>query len=160
MMKVITTMFEVAKSQKTDLLSVLKAEITRLARKELRAELEPMKNAATHAKAQVAALRAEVGALQKKVKRLEKQAGRVESRVASNDQEPSKQRFTAKGFASLRARLGISRAQMGQLIGASGVAVRKWEEGENIPRVKYQVAIFALRGKGKREIAERLLDDK
>jgi hypothetical protein len=34
--------------------------------------------------------------------------------------------------------------------------VRKWEDGEAIPRMKFQQAIFALRGVGKRALAERL----
>lgn len=139
----------------TDLAHVLKTEISRLARKELRAQLEPLKKSAAQSKAQVAVLRNEVSALRRQVRALEKQTRR--SSVNSDDVPTvSRQRFTAKGFATMRSRLGLSHREMGRLIGASDQSVRKWEDGEAIPRMKFQQAIFALRGVGKRGIAEHL----
>lgn len=139
----------------TDLAHALKAEISRLARKELRAHLEPLKKSAAQSKAQVAVLREEISALKRQIRALAKQAHRPVEK-SSEDQQKSRQRFTAKGFATMRSRLGLSHREMGLLIGASDQSVRKWEDGEAIPRMKFQQAIFALRGVGKRAIAERL----
>lgn len=135
----------------TDLANSLKAEISRLARKELRTQLEPLKRSAAQSKAQLTTLREEVGSLKRQLRALEKQTRRVPDQSAEVP-KTSRQRFTAKGFATLRSRLGLSCAEMGRLIGASDQSVRKWEEGAAVPRLKYQQAIFALRGVGKRAI--------
>lgn len=139
----------------TDLAHALKTEISRLARKELRAHLEPLKKSAAQSKAQVAVLREEISSLKRQIRALAKQAHHPAEK-SSEVQQKSRQRFTAKGFATMRRRLGLSHAEMGRLIGASDQSVRKWEDGAAIPRMKFQQAIFALRGIGKRAISERL----
>ncbi len=65
-------------------------------------------------------------------------------------------RFRASGMASNRKRLGLSAADFGLLVGASGQSVYAWEQGKARPRGKSLAAIAALRGIGKREVAERL----
>ncbi len=59
-------------------------------------------------------------------------------------------------MASNRRRLGLSAAQFGQLIGASGQSVYAWEQGKSKPHAKNLAAIAALRGIGKREAEARL----
>jgi len=140
----------------SDIANVLKAEINRLARKELRVQLEPYKKAAAQTRSQLAALREEVGALKSQIKAMGKQARQVAKISTQDPAEASRKRFTSKGFATMRARLGLSCEQMGTLVGASGQSVRKWEDGTAVPREKSQQAIFALRGLGKKEIAARL----
>jgi len=137
----------------TELANALKTEISRLARKELKAQLEPLKRSAAQSKAQLAVLREEVGELKRQLKALEKKTRRPIDQSAEV-QKTTRQRFTAKGFATMRSRLGLSHAEMGRLIGASDQSVRKWEDGAAVPRLKFQQAIFALRGVGKRAIAE------
>lgn len=134
--------------------SVLKAEMARIARKEVRTEIDSLKKTATNLRTQVSSLRFELLALQKQVKELAKQTRSSPPRAESNSQ--IRHRFTAKGFASMRARLGISAENMGRLVGATGAAIHNWETGAAFPRPKYQDAIFALRGKGKREIKNML----
>lgn len=140
----------------TDIASALKAEISRLARKELRAQLEPFKKSAAQSKAQIATLREEVSALKAQLRAMGKQARGVAGPSTQQVQKASRQRFTAQGFATMRSHLGLSCAEMGKLIGASDQSVRKWEEGTAKPREKFQQAIFELRGVGKREITARL----
>lgn len=134
--------------------SVLKAEMARIARKEVRSEIDSLKMTATNLRAQVSSLRSEMASLQKQVKDLTKQARSGPPRAENSAQV--RHRFTAKGFTSMRARLGISAENMGRLVGATGAAIHNWEAGAAIPRQKYQDAIFALRGKGKREIKKML----
>ena len=59
-------------------------------------------------------------------------------------------------MASNRKRLGLSAADFGLLVGASGQSVYAWEQGKARPRGKNLAAIAALRGVGKREVVERL----
>ncbi|WP_426172602.1 helix-turn-helix domain-containing protein [Pseudoduganella sp. R-34] len=140
----------------TDIASILKSEITRLARKELRVQLEPHRKSVAQLKNQVAALRDEVGVLKRELKALNKVTRRGVAPAATEASKPARMRFTAKGFATMRTHLGLSRAEMGMLIGSSDQSVRKWEDGTAVPRAKFQQAIFALRGVGRRAIAERL----
>ena len=59
-------------------------------------------------------------------------------------------------MAANRERLGLSAEDFGMLVGASGQSVYLWEQGKSKPRVKNLKAIAALRGIGKREVAQRL----
>jgi DNA-binding transcriptional regulator YiaG len=134
--------------------SLLKEEITRLARKELRANTESLKKA-------VATYRSEIAALKRRVETLERQAkrtARVVSKVtplapAEND---GNHRWSPKGFAKPRARLGLSAADYGALLGVSALSVYKWEGSQARPRAKYMPAIAQVRAMGKRDAAARL----
>lgn len=139
----------------TDIASALKAEITRLARKETRKETISLKKAVTAHRSEIAELKRRVQAQDQQLKRLGKAHARVE-RAAAPPEPSTDLRFSAKGLASLRKRLSLSADQCGQLIGASGQSVYNWEQGKAKPRAEYLAAIAALRGMGKREIAARL----
>ena len=68
-------------------------------------------------------------------------------------------RFSAKGLASHRKRLGLSAHDCGILLGASGQSIYKWEDGKARPRAKHLPAIAALRTLGKKQ-AEALLESR
>ena len=59
-------------------------------------------------------------------------------------------------MASNRKRLGLSAADFGLLVGATGQSVYSWEAGKSKPRAGALAAIAALRGIGKREVEARL----
>ena len=133
--------------------SLLKEEITRLARKELKANTESLKKA-------VSSYRSEIAALKRRVDTLERQAkktARVVSRVQPEPPESDvKHRFSAAGLATHRQRLGLSAADYGKLLGVSALSVYKWEAGQVRPRASYLPAIAAVRSMGKREATARL----
>ena len=136
--------------------SVLKDEISRVARKEVRAETQGIKNAIAPYRAQIAELKRRTRELELQIKRL----GRVTAKVvsAAPDEDPGERnlRFSAKGLATQRKRLGLSAQAFGALIGASGQSIYKWEEGKTRPRAKHLPKIAELRGMGKKEAAARL----
>lgn len=140
----------------------LKSEIARVARKELKDELLALKKSAAAHRSEIAALKREVKALQSQLKAQLRAQGKAQARVQANAgqaaAEPAvrKLRFSAEGFAAQRARLGISQAQMAQLLGVSGLSVYKWESGKVRPRAAQLERIASLRGVGKREAAARL----
>ena len=72
--------------------------------------------------------------------------------------DTSSLRFRAAGMASNRKRLGLSAAEFGRLVGASGQSVYLWEQGKAKPRPQYLAAIAALRSAGKKEVAARLAE--
>lgn len=133
--------------------SILKEEISRLARKELRKETESLHKA-------VASYRHQLSAMRRRIEQLERQQKRVAktiSTVPSEDPEGDVNlRFRAEGFAQHRKRLGLSAREMGLLVDASGLTVYKWEKGEAKPRAKSLQAIAAIRKMGKRDAMKRL----
>ena len=131
--------------------SALKEEIVRLARKELRNETEKLKKAST-------AHRSEIAALKRRVAALEKQLVQVSKRSAAKEvpDAATKVRFSAKGLATHRQRLGLSAADMGALLGVSAQSIYLWEAGKTKPRQQQLDAIAALRKMGKREAQAQL----
>jgi DNA-binding transcriptional regulator YiaG len=138
--------------------SILKAEISRVARKEVRAEIETLKKASVAHRASIAELRRQVNALEKELRRGAKEAARP-SPVASPDNEAeagTKRRFSATRLAAHRAKLGLSAAIYGQLVGVSGQTIYHWEQGKARPRAAQLENLAVVRELGAREIAERL----
>jgi len=135
--------------------TALKAEISRVSRKETKALTQPLQKVSTQHRTDIAALKRRVAELERLVSRLNK--GQVKKALVPALTEPTgKVRFNVKGFASLRKKLGLSPAEMGQLIGMSDQSVYKYEKGEVQPRAATLVAIAGLRGLGKKAVAERL----
>jgi DNA-binding transcriptional regulator YiaG len=135
--------------------SILKDEFSRVARKAIRTETEGLKKAAGVYRTEIAALKRRVQALEMAVRRLGKPTST--SSLPAADEGPAQTlRFTAKGFASQRRRLGISADDCGRLVGASGQSVYNWEAGKAHPRASHLPAIAALRTLGKKAAAERL----
>lgn len=137
--------------------SVLKAEVTRLARKELRGETEALRKTVSTQRTELTALRRRVLDLEKAVKLVARVAAsnKATPRAPAGD-EDSQFRFRAAGMVSNRKRLGLSAADFGLLVGATGQSVYAWEAGKSKPRAQNLVAIAALRGVGKKEVAARL----
>jgi DNA-binding transcriptional regulator YiaG len=133
--------------------SILKVEIVRLARKELRSETDGLKKT-------VAGYRSEIATLKRRILALEKQAKRGGKAAASAPQveetDATPRRFSATRLAAQRKKLGLSASEFAALIGVSGQSVYKWEHGEARPRARQLEAIAAVRGLGKREAAQRL----
>jgi DNA-binding transcriptional regulator YiaG len=135
--------------------SILKEEIVRLARKETRQELEGLRKASAQYRSDIAALKRRMTSLESQVTRLGKrEPGRTESAPA--DEGTLRPRFSAKGLASQRQRLGLSAADMGILLGVSAQTIYNWEAGKSKPRSSQLAAIAALRGTGKRNAKARL----
>ena len=102
--------------------SVLKAEIVRLARKELRSEVDSIRKALMAARAESAALKRRVSELERSVRQSARAApARPPSPPAVEEGDGADRfRFRASGMASNRKRLGLSAADFGLLVGASG----------------------------------------
>lgn len=138
-----------------NLSSVLKSEITRLARKEIKSAVEPIRRANSEHRRQIAELKRQIASLQRDLRSAPEGLKR-DSQVAREPRTST--RFAPKGVKSLRARLGLSAADFGLLVGASGQSVYNWEAGKSVPRDAQQAALAAVRGIGKRAAARRLED--
>jgi DNA-binding transcriptional regulator YiaG len=138
-----------------NLASLLKTEISRVARKEVRADTVDLKKAFGVYRAEIAALKRRAQALERELRRLSKAHAKALP-VEAQAQPAQKLRFTAKGLASQRQRLGLSARDCGLFVGASDQSIYKWEEGRARPLAKYLPAIATLRTLGKKEAAARL----
>jgi len=135
--------------------TLLKDEITRLARKELRAETEAMKKASAQQRRDIAALKRELSALARKVAKLENRPA-AQGAATEEDVSDVRLRFTAKGLKSQRKRLNVSAAEYAKLLGVTPQSVYNWERGVARPQQAQLTALAELRGIGKREVAARL----
>lgn len=135
--------------------TVLKEEIARVCRKEIRQQIEPIKKASVAYRHEIASLKRKVATLERQAAALEKQTKKMAPKAPAVDPERP-MRFMAKGLVSLRARLGLSAKEFGLLIGVSDQSIYKWEQGKSTPRKKQLAALASLRGLGKREAAARL----
>ena len=97
--------------------AMLKLEITRLARREVRVQVQATKKASTQYRRHIAALRRQVTALERQLA-LVGRRGAV-SAPPTTSESPQKIRFVAKGLKSQRARLGLSAADFGRLVGVN-----------------------------------------
>jgi len=138
--------------------SVLKSEIQRVARKELRAETQQLKKTVTQYRGQIAQLKRRMQVLEQQVRRQTRGSGRAAAAASEEqaDEDSPALRFSAKGLAAQRKRLGLSAAAVAKLLGVSALSVYKWESGKTRPRARQIEAIASLRKLGKREAMERL----
>ena len=132
----------------------LKEEITRLARKELRANTESLKTAVTVYRSEIARLKRRIDVLERQHKRAIKKPAHAAQGQPTDQGE--QHRWRPAGFAKHRQRLGLSAADCGKLLGVSALTVYKWESGQARPRAGYMPVIAKLRAMGKREASKRL----
>ena len=140
--------------------SVLRDEIQRLAKKQVKAALGPLKRDQIRLKKTVADLRRQVAALETANRDLLKKVTTV---VAVNETEKVaekavKLRPTSKSLEGLRNRLALTQVQFGKLLGVTGPAVTQWASRNGRVRMR-QTTLDALAGIqhiGKREARRRL----
>jgi DNA-binding transcriptional regulator YiaG len=133
--------------------SILKLEISRIARKEVRGETQSLKKATASYRTEIAALKKRTRELEDQLRQLGKAS--VKTKMAP-EVVPTAQgvRFSAKGLASQRRRLGLSAEHCGLLIGVSGQSIYNWEQGTTTPFAKHLRAIAALKTLSVRQAAE------
>ncbi len=138
-----------------NLVSVLKHEITRLARKEVAAETKVLRKANAQYRRDIAQLKRQTDALSKQVAYLERQEKkRVSKRVPVTSTEG--RRFSRRGLTTHRETVGLSAADYAMLVGVSAQTIYSWEQGKSKPRVQQLAALLAVRDLGKREAQKRL----
>ena len=136
--------------------SLLKSEISRLARREIRKEVGPLRKAAAGYRRDIASLKRTVSSLERRTKQLAKSRPSTGPHI---DAEAST-RFVAKGLVSLRKRLGVSANDFAKLLGVSMQSIYNWEQKKTTPRKEQIAAIVALRSIGRKEARARLDETK
>jgi len=130
----------------------LKSEITRLARKEMRATYPPLARDVRRLKRTVSALRKTVAVLARLRAELQAERAAERARLAAAPEEVKVARLSPLLVKKLRRRLGITQGELATLVGVSGSAVGSWEYGKARPEGHNREALVALRKLGKREV--------
>ncbi|HZP66257.1 MAG TPA: helix-turn-helix transcriptional regulator [Rudaea sp.] len=135
---------------------MLKEEISRLCRKEIRRQVVPLRSAATAYRRDIAALKRRLAEAERRAKALAKSQSASGTETAAGGGEERPMRFVAKGLHSMRTRLGLSAAEFAKLIEVSPQSVYNWEHKKSTPRKEQLARIVGLRALGKREAKSRL----
>ena len=140
--------------------TVLKAEITRLSRRETRRLMTKHVEELRRLRQRMATLEHEVRSL--KTARAEE---RVKAKIRTSAETvvadgASTARLSPGLILSLRRRLNLTQAELAKLVGVSAMAVGLWESGSTHPRRETKARIVALRSLGRREVRRLLAKPK
>ncbi len=134
---------------------VIKDEIIRLAKREMKMNFVPLRRDVRSLKITASQLRKSVLGLQRFVSQQEKQVGaKAVPEVTPEDMK--KARFSPRLIKSLRKRLGVSQRELGKLAGVTVGAVFQWEKGKFEPKDEKKKILVGLRKLG-RQNARKLL---
>lgn len=135
--------------------SVLKQEILRLARKEIRTQTAVLRRANAQYRRDVAELKRQTHTLAQQVEFLERQ----ERKRGAATPPPSPAtgiRFSKRGLKTHRDKLGLGAGDYAKLVGVSTQTIYNWEQGKSRPRDEQLAALATVRNLGKREAIKRL----
>lgn len=140
-----------------------RAEVLRMARKEIKGELGALRKTVTSQRSEIAVLKRDVKDLLSQVKTLRKAAARqadIRKAAAQDTDAPVRRKrrfqFDAQALAAKREQLGISQQAMASLLEASTLSVYKWESGKVTPRAAQLERIQVVLKMGKREALAKL----
>jgi DNA-binding transcriptional regulator YiaG len=139
-----------------NLAQVLKHEIVRLARKQVREETGSMRKAVSQYRTDIAELKRLTKEQQRRIAFLESQESKRARTVKAPTEEIGRVRFSAKGLRSHREKLGISAADYASLVGVSTQTIYLWEREQTRPRRSQIPTLVAVRKLGVREAQRRL----
>lgn len=136
--------------------AILKDEISRLCRREIRKQVQPVRKASAGYRRDIAALKRQVQELQRKASTLAKQAAQAGGNDSKASTPERPQRFVAKGLRSMRVRLGLSAPELARLMGVSDQSIYNWELKKTTPRKAQLATLATIRAMGKRDARSRL----
>lgn len=140
-----------------NLASTLKAEISRLARKEIKSHLTPARRAAVRHRKDLALLKRQLKAAERKIAALSRTATR-QADPSAEDDDLSGTRFSVRSVRAQRRRLKLSAAEFARLLGVSAQTVYNWEHGKARPARAQFAALVEARSLGRREVVRRLAE--
>lgn len=143
-----------------DIARLLKEEIRRLSRSEIRSALSTIRRDNVYLKKTVASLKKRVQSLERENKRLLAAEMRRRESLRIDSAQLKKLRVTAQTVRALREKLGLSQAAFARLIGVTAQSVYMWEhrKGRLTLSPSSRAAIFEARKIGAREAKRRLID--
>ena len=139
----------------SNIATVFKQEISRLARKEAKSLTAATRKSSAQHRRDIAELKRQVKALSTQVAYLERQERKGAVKPVA-ETTANGRRFSPSGLKTHRSKVDLSAADYAELVGVSGQTIYNWESGESRPRPQQLAALVAVRGMGKREAWKRL----
>jgi len=136
--------------------SIIKSEIIRLAKREMRKVSVPLGRDVRLLKNTVSQLRKSVLSLERFAAHQQKELSKREIRLEAPPEEIKQSRFSPGLIQRLRKRLGITQKELAILAGVTVGAAHLWETGKFLPSGEKRGAIVALRKLRRREVRELL----
>ena len=136
--------------------SSIKAEITRLAKREIRATFIPLRREARAMRLKLSGLSKGILSLNRVTKELHLEEAKPKLEATPGEVKAS--RLTPDRIRGLRNKLGISMRELGILTGTSLGAILSWEKGKFKPKGEKKAALMALRKLRKREVRKLLAE--
>ena len=137
--------------------SIIKSEIQRLAKHEVRSVFRPLRKEVWGMKLKLSNLIKGFTVLDRLAKEISKSKS-TEPKLKASPEEVKVSRLTPDRIRGLRKKLGISMRELGVLTGSSLSAVLSWEKGKFKPRGEKKAALVALRKLKKREVRKILAE--
>ena len=136
---------------------VIKAEIMRLAKREVRAVFRPLRREVWQMSTKLSGLSKGIASLNRMAKELHLEE-KAKPKLEATPEEVKISRLTPERISRLRKKLGISQRELGILTGATIGAVLSWEKGKFKPKGEKKTALVALRKLKKREVKKLLAE--
>ena len=137
-----------------------KKEIARVARKELKVELDALRKTNVAYRSEIAGLKRDVKTVLGRLGKVERLTHRTAAVVApppaptavpaARSPVGALGSFNHSAFAEFRTSLGITQIEMGRLVEASSLSIWKWENGKVQPRAGALARIQAAMKLGKK----------
>jgi len=137
--------------------SIIKSEIQRLTKHEVRSVYRPLRKEVWRMKLKLSNLIKNFTVLDRLAKEISKSKS-TESKLEATPEEVKTSRLTPDRIHGLREKLGISQRELGILAGATIGAVLSWEKGKFKPRGDKKAALVALRKLRKRDVKKMLAE--
>lgn len=138
---------------------IIKSEITRLAKREVKRVSVPLGRDVRSLKSVVSQLRRTVLGLQRITTYQQKELQKGKAVLEAPPEEVKESRFSPRLIRSLRRHLGITQKELAVLAGVTVGAVHLWESGQFKPSMRKKAVMVALRKLGRREV-RKLLEGK
>ena len=140
-----------------NLQSVLRQEIRRVSRKEVRSALDAPKKTVTQHRREIAELRRRTRELEQAVSYLQARETKRLKAEPSEAGPPEGTKFSVRSLKARRRRSGLSQKDYASLVGVSTLTISHWESGRTRPGRKHLARLVSLRGIGKREARKHLV---
>ena len=140
----------------SNVIKELKSEISRLAKKEAKAVVSPVKKASATYRGLIAGLRKQVDSLQREVASLKKAVPSPDKALAAKTEPEGRFWITGKGVRAMRKKVGLTQVKFGKLVGVSVPTVVNWEKAKGKVEIRKKATMArlqGLKGKGKREVS-------
>jgi len=136
--------------------NIVKSEILRLAKREVRAFFSPLRREVHTLKLKLSGLSKGFAVLDRLAKEQIRQDESKKMQMSADIEEVKASRLTPARIGNLRRKLGISQRELALLTGVSTGTVTLWEKGKFRPNLNKKSALVAMRKLRKRDIKKIL----